>query len=154
MTGEHDQCIVLRNIVVMNLVQSIITAKGNKTKGKLLGTDLYATRDQGQTWFRLNSETVLNRENPYGLSEYGFYEASLAEYETGKLVMFGRNASGFLMASYSDDLGLTWSDPEKSGIQHPLAPVRVQMIPGTHKILLVHNSIKNVKSTHSVEHRR
>lgn len=153
MTGAHDRFVALSNGLVVNLVHSIIPAKDDKTKGKLLGTDLYATRDQGQTWFRLNNETVVNYENPYGLGEYGFYEASLAEYETGKLVMFGRSATGFLMGSYSDDFGKTWSDPEKLGIQQPLAPTRVQMIPGTNKILLVHNSMKNVKSTRGASDR-
>ena len=158
MTGAHDRFVALSNGLVVNLVHSKIPAKDvkgkdDKPKGKLLGTDLYATRDQGQTWFRLNNETVVNYENPYGLGEYGFYEASLAEYETGKLVMFGRSATGFLMSSYSDDFGKTWSDPEKMGIQQPLAPARVQMIPGTNKILLVHNPMKDVKNTRGASDR-
>ncbi|QEC52372.1 BNR repeat protein [Anseongella ginsenosidimutans] len=153
MTGAHDRFVRLSNGLVVNLVHSIIPAEDDQPKGKLLGTDLYATQDQGLTWFRLNSETVVNQENPYGLGEYGFYEASLAEYEPGRLVMFGRSASGFLMGSYSDDFGKTWSDPEKFGIQHPLAPARVQMIPGTNEILLIHNSMKDVTSTRGASDR-
>ncbi|MCK5346342.1 MAG: exo-alpha-sialidase [Candidatus Heimdallarchaeota archaeon] len=143
-TGSHDRFVKLSNGLFVNIVHGVVQMKSEVVAGKQLGTDLYATIDNGLTWFKVNKETIINYENPYGHSEYGFYEASMVEYDTGKLAIFGRNATGFLLASYSDDFGKTWSEPVRTGIQHPLAPVRVQMIPGSNKILLIHNSIKKV----------
>lgn len=152
-TGSHDRFVTLSNHLVVNVVHSVLPKGESRVKGKLLGTDLFASRDQGLTWFRLNDETIVNYENPYGLGEFGFYEASLVEYEPGKLVLFGRSATGFLLRSTSEDFGKTWSTPEKVGIQHPLAPARAELIPGTNKILLIHNPMKNLTSNRGIDDR-
>lgn len=152
-TGAHDRFVTLSNGMVVNVLHCVVQMKSDTLQGKMLGTDLYATEDQGLTWYRLNEKTIINRENPYGLGEYGFYEASLVEYKPGELAIFGRNASGFLMGAYSNDMGRTWTEPVKLGIQHPLAPVRVQMIPTSGKILLVHNTIKDISAKSGIADR-
>lgn len=142
MTGAHDRFVTLSNGIVVNILHGVVKIHQDY-KSKSLGTDLYATKDHGLTWFRLNEETIMSYENPFRLGEYGFYESSMVEYEPGRLAIFGRSATGFLMGAYSEDMGKTWSLPVKLGIQHPLAPVRVQMLPDSNTILLVHNPRKD-----------
>ncbi len=158
-TGSHDRFVQLSNGRILHIVHGRIPKQVWKTpneaiewkheegygvgaykehpKGRQLGTDIYSTNDMGQTWYKVNEETILTYENPYGLGEYGFYEASLVEWKPGQLAIFGRNATGFLYVSRSQDFGKTWSKPKSAGIQNPLAPIRVAKVPNSNSILLL-----------------
>ncbi|WP_411029994.1 exo-alpha-sialidase [Spongiimicrobium sp. 3-5] len=158
-TGSHDRFVQLSNGRIFHMVHGRIPQKVQKAhneamewkleegygvhaykehpKGRQLGTDIYSTNDSGKTWYKVNDKTILTYENPYGLGEYGFYEASLVEWRPGHLAIFGRNATGFLYVSRSQDYGKTWNTPRSVGIQNPLAPIRVAKIPNSDYIVLL-----------------
>ncbi len=157
-TGSHDRFVRLSNNQILHIVHGRIPnrletknrikdwereegygikAYKEHPKGRQFGTDIYSTSDMGKTWYKVNEETILTHENPYGLGEYGFYEASLVEWKPGHLAIFGRNATGFLYVSHSQDFGKTWSEPESAGVQNPLAPIRVAKIPNSNVIVLL-----------------
>ncbi len=158
-TGSHDRFVRLSNGQILHIVHGRVPRRMQKEnqktieweqeegygvdshkehkKGRQLGTDIYSTNDNGKTWYKVNEETILTFENPYGLGEYGFYEASLVEWRPGHLAIFGRNATGFLYVSRSKDYGKTWDTPKSVGIQNPLAPIRVAKKPNSEYIVLL-----------------
>lgn len=138
-TGAHDHFTRLSNGMVVNLVHSVTRMPEENQKGKQLGTDIYATDDQGLTWNKLTEKPLNLEQRPYDTDEYGFYECSLVEWKNGNLVIFGRNGTGDLYAATSKDYGNNWTEPLRVGINNPLGPIKVDLIPGTNKIVLIHN---------------
>ena len=66
-------------------------------------------------------------------------ETCIVEHAPGKLLMVLHTLRGWLYQSRSEDDGRTWSRPVRSSVANPRAPARLEKIPGTGAILMVHN---------------
>ena len=95
------------------------------------------TDDEGETWNR-NEDGELFVCMDYGAGPIGsFDEVTSVVAPDGSVVLFGRTELGQLFKSVSTDEGVTWSQPEPTGLAAGCAPADVVRIPGTDDVLLV-----------------
>ena len=87
--------------------------------------------DDGHTW-KL-TEKVLD------LPMRGAMEASVAELDSGRLIMSLRTQLGSVFLSYSEDSGETWALAQTSGLKAPESCTCLRRIPGTNDLLLIWN---------------
>ncbi len=87
--------------------------------------------DEGRTWTR--SESLLR------LPKRGCMEPGVVELEDGRLLMIIRTSLRDIYRSYSEDRGVTWSEPEPMGVGAPVAPSTITRIPSTGALLLIWN---------------
>ncbi len=105
-----------------------------------LGTDVFASDDNAESWQKITDTPLANDAFIFDHAEFGFWEASLAEYEPGKLVMTGRSQTGWMLLSWSDDYGSSWTKPINSGIRNGISPAWIRKIGDKNRIVLIHNS--------------
>ena len=95
------------------------------------------TDDEGQTWHR-NADGELFVCMDFGAGPIGsFDEVTSVVAPDGSVVLFGRTELGQLFKSVSSDEGVTWSQPEPTGLASACAPADAMRIPGTDDVLLV-----------------
>lgn len=95
--------------------------------------------NSGKKWKR--STTTLRCETAI------IQEPGLIELNDGRIMMFCRTDQGCQYVSFSSDRGVTWSEPEPSGITSPLSPASIERIPSTGDLLMVWNNTKETKRT-------
>jgi hypothetical protein len=133
-TGSHDRFYRLSNDDLIILIHSV---EGDPGRPRHLVTDVYGSTDHGRSWKRWTKESLDVPVNPYEQGEYGYWECAIAELGGGEILMYGRNASGWIYESRSKDSGRTWSIPEQTNIRNPLAPPYLKRIPGTSTLMLL-----------------
>ncbi len=95
------------------------------------------TDDEGETWQR-NQDGELFVCMDYGAGPIGsFDEVTSVVAPDGSVVLIGRTELGQLFKSVSIDEGVTWSQPEPTGLAAGCAPADAVRIPGTDDVLLV-----------------
>ncbi len=95
------------------------------------------TDDEGETWHR-NEDGELFVCMDHGAGPIGsFDEVTGVAAPDGSVVLFGRTELGQLFKSISTDDGVTWSQPEPTGLAAGCAPADAVRIPGTDDVLLV-----------------
>lgn len=146
-TGSANKCYRLSNDRIIHLVHpgkvlnpDLNTEKEHYISKIFLGTDVFVSDDNANSWEKITKTPLASDEIAFDSSEFGFYEASLAEYEPGKLVMTARSQSGWMKISWSDDYGSTWSKPIDSGVRNGLSPPWIRKIGPGNRILLMYNS--------------
>jgi len=98
-------------------------------KGKNYTSLIFYSDNGGYTWWPSNNVVDLGSTTE---------EPSVVELADGRLVMFCRNRRGYMARSYSEDQGLTWSEPELvEDLPHPSAGFHVVRIPTTGDLLCV-----------------
>ena len=102
----------------------------------------YLSDDDGSSWYP--SRTLLRLA---GDPKSGLQEPGIVELKDGRLMMFCRTIRGSQYRSFSSDQGLTWSDPQSSGIRSPLSPAGIKRIPRTGDLLLVWNNNYEAEGT-------
>ena len=109
-------------------------------------TQVAYSDDNGRTW-KLDAQEVTTSEIMPEFAQHfgarsapGFWEASIAQLASGKLVMLGRTYAGSLYETFSGDDGLTWSTPRSTTLRSGAAPGRLVRIPNSNDLLVVWNS--------------
>ena len=133
-TGSHDRFYQLSNGDLIILIHSV---KGSPKRPHKLVTDVYGSTDQGKSWSRWTDESLDVNDNPYEYGEYGLWECAIAEIGDGEILLYGRNATGWIYQSRSKDYGRSWSKLEQTQIRNPLAPPYLKKIPGTDTLMLL-----------------
>jgi Neuraminidase (sialidase) len=138
-TGSHDRLYVLSSGRVITLVHCYLK-EDIRMQGGLHAAYAIYSDDSGRTWSRPPRDADLSvPDNPQDRSEWGFWEASLAETAPGKLLMLGRTATGFLWETRSEDAGETWGRLTRTDLPHPLAPPVLTKAPNSDVLVLLHN---------------
>ncbi|NET39982.1 MAG: exo-alpha-sialidase, partial [Cyanothece sp. SIO1E1] len=133
-TGSHDRFYKLNNGDLIILIHSV---EGDPGRPRHLVTDVYGSTDHGRSWKRWTKESLDVPANPYEQGEYGYWECAIAELGGGEILMYGRNASGWIYQSRSSDNGRSWTQPEQTDIRNPLAPPYLKKIPGMDTLMLL-----------------
>lgn len=92
------------------------------------GANAFRSRDEGATWERLGHVAYPNPN---------WDEHMFVERKDGSLWMLARTSKG-LMQSFSMDKGKTWSAPEDSSIQHPVARFHLRRLASGRLLLVKH----------------
>jgi sialidase-1 len=88
--------------------------------------------DEGKTW--QVSETWADAPLR------GAMEPHIVELNDSRLMMYLRTQLGAVFHSYSDDAGVTWSDPQTTGVKAPESMPTLTKIPQTGDLMLVWNN--------------
>ena len=91
----------------------------------------YYSDDEGLTWE--------SSEKRMDLPVRGAEEPAMAELSDGSIMAVLRTSLGTLYKSYSHDTGLTWTEPETTGLISPQSTPLLKRIPGTNDLLLIWN---------------
>jgi sialidase-1 len=92
----------------------------------------YFSDDDGRTWQR--------SENFMDLPRRGAEEPSMVELKDGSLHCVLRSTIGIVAQAASHDGGVTWSEPEPTGLPAVASPPLVKRMPDTGDLLLVWNN--------------
>lgn len=103
----------------------------------------YYSDDQGMTW--------KFSEKRMDLPLRGAEEPTMAELNDGTIMAVLRTSLGTLYKSYSHDTGLTWTEPETTGLISPQSTPLLKQIPGTNDLLLIWNRNHDPKHGHGGE---
>jgi hypothetical protein len=142
MTGAHDRLVALSDGRLVSLVH----AKTRSERPFHLVSFVYTSDNDGGTWKNRTPRGLDVDVHPFALTEYGFWETSVVEVENGRLLLYGRTASGWIYESRSENFGTTWSEPAQTHIPNPLAPMRLSRIPDTGVLLMVRNPLVDMES--------
>lgn len=112
---------------------------GNQWKQKNTA-GCFVSDDSGRTWRRTAAKIDLPKR--------GAMEPSVAELESGELVMSLRTQLGGPYLSRSTDGGETWSEAVPSGLESGESCTSLRRIPGTNALLLLWNHSKYVPQGH------
>ncbi len=108
--------------------------------GGMCASFMYYSDDAGATWLRSHGEiSVKLVEGGRTCAYTGFEEPAVVELRDGRLLCFGRTRLGQLYQSFSEDQGLTWSEPEPTSLASSYSPASLKTIPETGDILCVWN---------------
>ena len=97
----------------------------------------YVSMDEGKTWIRTRYLDIGGRGD-----HAGAIEGTLEQLRDGRLWMLLRSYHGFFYESFSDDQGLTWTDPKPSGILSTGSPGKLKRF-HSGRLVLVWNAIPN-----------
>ena len=96
---------------------------------------VYYSDDEFKTWkISDNTMTAPGR---------GCHEPSIVELRDGRLLCFLRTTLGRIYKSYSEDQGVTWSEPVTTDLKAPDSPPLLSRIPSTGDLLLLWNHVES-----------
>ncbi len=96
--------------------------QGKDAFNEVMGTYLLISDDDARTWRRVPADPdsfFFVSDDPYGRKRIGFWEIAVVEHAREQLLMYGRNASGWLFETRSRDAGATWSPLARTSIPYP-----------------------------------
>ena len=106
----------------------------------LCASSMYYSDNGGDTWQRSLTELSVELAGDAGrIGNADFEEPAVAELSDGRLLCFGRTRMGQLYQSFSENDGLTWSQPEPTGLASSYSPASLKTIPTTGDVLCVWN---------------
>jgi len=110
--------------------------------GGMCASFMYYSDDAGSTWLRSYGEISIKLGEAGRTYAYAdFEEPAVAELRDGRLLCFGRTRLGQLYQSFSEDQGITWSEPEPTGLASSYSPASLKTIPETGDLLCVWNQV-------------
>lgn len=95
------------------------------------GANVFVSTDQGKTWQRRGA-AVFPSPN--------WHEHMIVERKDGSLWMLARTGKG-IMESQSTDAGRTWSKPQPSSINHPVARFFIRRLASGNLLLVKHGAL-------------
>ena len=110
--------------------------------GGMCASFMYYSDDGGMTWLRSQGEIsvkLTEADRTYAYAD--FEEPAVVELRDGRLLCFGRTRLGQQYQSFSENQGLTWSEPEPTGLASSYSPASLKTMPGTGDILCVWNQV-------------
>ncbi len=97
--------------------------------------------DNGRTWFNPQAlRTYIQGRTEVSLPNATAEEPGLVELKDGRVLMILRTNLGYVYKAYSRDGGLTWTEPESTGLVSPRAPATIKRIPTTGDLLMIWNN--------------
>jgi len=97
--------------------------------------------DNGRTWFNPHALMIyIQGRTEVSLPNATAEEPGLVELKDGRVTMILRTNLGYVYKAYSQDGGLTWTEPESMGLVSPRAPATIKRIPTTGDLLMVWNN--------------
>lgn len=127
--------------------QSMGTVKGHRVKvaGEGHGPQLevshvYYSDDEGRNWCRAHN-SILGWPDDGRRGTYATAEPTVAQTADGRLLMLIRSTLGRVVASWSDDDGISWSRGLPISLNSSYSPVRLRAIPGTGDLHCVWNQV-------------
>jgi sialidase-1 len=112
--------------------------------GGLCASFMYLSDDGGAVWRRNMGEIsvkLMAEGRPCGYAD--FEEPAVAELRDDRLLCFGRTRLGQLYRSFSEDGGVSWGEPEPTGLASSYSPASLKTIPGTGDLLCVWNQVSS-----------
>jgi hypothetical protein len=100
----------------------------------------YLSDDDGATW-KASASQLLVRMNKGRDGYYSFEEPCVEERHDGRLLMLGRTELGRQYVSYSQDRGVSWSEPQPGPLASAYAPTLLIRLPGSHDLLAIWNQV-------------
>lgn len=94
-------------------------------------TVMFYSDDGGRSWHRAPGEVDLPKR--------GAMEPGVVELKDGRVLKIVRTQLGQIYRAYSEDGGLTWSEPEPMGVPSPEAPATIARVPHTGDLVLFYN---------------
>lgn len=108
--------------------------------GGMCASYMYYSDDGGDTWQRSRNEmSVKYKDGDRVASFNNFEEPAVAELRDGKLLCLGRTNTGRLWQAFSEDRGVTWTDPEPTELASSYSPASLKTIPTTGDLVCVWN---------------
>jgi sialidase-1 len=95
---------------------------------------VYYSDDEGKTW--RGSKTIIDVKQ----SSNGAEEPGVVELANGRVMLWVRTKTGRPWQSYSEDGGVTWSNPVPMRVASPNSPQSIKRIPSTRDLLMIWNS--------------
>lgn len=110
------------------------------TFGGMASSFCYYSDDGGHTWLRGRGEMSVKYKDGERVAAFNnFEEPIVAELRDGRLLCFGRTSTGRIWQAFSEDQGVTWSDPEPTALASSGSPASLKTIPTTGDLLCVWN---------------
>jgi len=108
--------------------------------GGLCASFMYYSDNAGDTWQRsLGEMSVKFKDGKRVVAFANFEEPAVAELRDGRLLCFGRTSTGRIWQAFSEDKGVTWSEPEPTELASSYSPASLKTIPTTGDLLCVWN---------------
>jgi sialidase-1 len=95
---------------------------------------VYYSDDEGKTWQA--SKTIIDVKQ----SSVGSEEPGVVQLSDGKVMLWVRTKTGRPWQSYSDDGGVTWSEPRPMTVVAPNSPQSIKRVPSTGDLLMIWNN--------------
>jgi sialidase-1 len=95
---------------------------------------VYYSDDEGKTW--QGSKTIIDVKS----SSNGAEEPGVVELPDGRVMLWVRTKTGTPWQCYSDDGGVTWSEPKPMTVLAPNSPQSIKRIPSTNDLLMIWNN--------------
>jgi NCAIR mutase (PurE)-related protein len=95
---------------------------------------VYYSDDSGRTWRRADVPVT-----PVSRRKLTLQEPGVVELKDGRLWMFMRTTHGSQYGCYSRDGGVSWSQPEPTGLVSPCSPATIERVPWTGDLVCVWN---------------
>ncbi len=130
-TGTHDRLAVLEGGRILAPLHFMESWYEGVRKSMVAYSD-----DHGESW--RFSDPVEVPGVP-AATESGGWEPGVVELPNGRVLLILRTAMGTLFCATSEDGGESWSAPCSMEVVSPVAPGRVERIPGSGDLLLVWN---------------
>lgn len=100
------------------------------------GVDKFVYSDDGGRTF---NEDVQELSLPIDGNRAGLQEPGVIELPDGRLYAYFRTDTGYQYESFSNDQGITWTDPKPSQFESPLSPMRIAKNPYSKKYYAIRN---------------
>jgi len=108
--------------------------------GGMCASFAYYSDDGGDSWRRSRGEMSIKfTDGPHVVGFHNFEEPAVAELREGRLLCLGRTNTGRLWQAFSEDGGVTWSEPEPTELASSYSPASLKTIPSTGDLLCVWN---------------
>jgi len=150
--GTHHACcctghgLVLTNgRIVLPSFRWVSPIPGNDAEGWVLSSNepsptlsysfCYVSDDEGKNWKISLSELFVSVNR----AAYDMEEPTVVELKDGRLLMHLRSELGRMYRSFSNDQGMSWTQPEAMQIAASYTPHTIRRIPSTGDLLMVWN---------------
>ena len=117
----NDRLIQLRDGRLLVPVAHMATEPG-RSEGQKNLSECFMSDDAGLTWTLSRTPAQLDDER-------GMAEPAVAELADGRVLMLARTGRGFLYASWSDDRGQTWSQPQPTVLMSACSSLTLKTLP-------------------------
>ena len=107
---------------------------GSGPEGDLADSGCFYSDDGGATW------KLSQMVRPKGALR-GMAEPCVAELRDGRILMLARSGTGYLVESWSEDAGVTWSPPRNTALLSPCTSLTLRTLPDS-RLIVFYNHVQ------------